>query len=124
MQAQAIRDKIRDYILKELVRDEDYLLEDDEGIISDGLMDSFALAEFAVYVEKEFDVYIPDPDLTVEKMDTLNQMVARVLRDLDVSDETEASDDEPAPKADAESPTPNEASDAPTSPTDQPSNTV
>jgi len=43
-------------------------------------MDSFALAELAVYVEKQFNVYIPDPDLTVAKMDTLNQMVARVLR--------------------------------------------
>ena len=124
MQAQAIRDKIRDYILKELVRDEDYLLEDDEGIISDGLMDSFALAEFAVYVEKEFDVYIPDPDLTVEKMDTLNQMVARVLLDMNLSDETEVSNDELAPEANAESSPPNQATDAPTSPTDQPPNTA
>jgi hypothetical protein len=27
-------------------------------------------------------VYIPDPDLTVEKMDTLDQIVARVMRDI------------------------------------------
>ena len=45
-------------------------------------MDSFSLAEFAVYVESEFDVYIPDADLTVAKMNTLDQMVARVMRDL------------------------------------------
>ena len=45
-------------------------------------MDSFSLAEFGVFVEQEFNVYIPDADLTVEKMDTLDQMVARVLRDL------------------------------------------
>ncbi|MCP5191384.1 MAG: hypothetical protein H6988_13490 [Pseudomonadales bacterium] len=44
-------------------------------------MDSFALAEFGVYVEQTFNVYIPDADLTVAKMDTLNQMVARVMRD-------------------------------------------
>jgi acyl carrier protein len=43
-------------------------------------MDSFALAELGVYVEDEFGVYIPDPDLTVEKMNTLDQMVARVMR--------------------------------------------
>ncbi len=75
-----VREKIRDYILRELIRDPDYPLADDEGIITGGLMDSFALADFAVFVEQEFGVYIPDPDLTVEKMDTLNQMVARVLR--------------------------------------------
>jgi acyl carrier protein len=70
------------YITHELIRDANYPLSDDEGIISGGLMDSFALAEFAVFVEQEFGVYIPDPDLTVEKMDTLSRMVARVMRDL------------------------------------------
>jgi len=35
-----------------------------------------------VFVEERFDLYIPDPDLTVENLDTLNQMVDRVMRDL------------------------------------------
>ena len=77
---QVLRDKLRAYICRELIRDATYPLTDGEGIISGGLMDSFALAEFAVYVEKEFGVYIPDADLTVAKMDTLDQMVARVRR--------------------------------------------
>jgi acyl carrier protein len=75
-----VRETLRAYITRELIRDPDYPLADDEGIITGGLMDSFALADFAVFVEREFGVYIPDPDLTVEKMDTLNQMVARVLQ--------------------------------------------
>jgi acyl carrier protein len=74
------REKLRDFITRELIRDAGYDLTDTEGIITGGLMDSFSLAEFAVYVEKEFGVYIPDSDLTVAKMDTLDQMVARVLR--------------------------------------------
>lgn len=77
-----VREKLRAFITRELIRDEDYDLTDTEGIVTGGLMDSFALAEFGVYVEQEFDVYIPDPDLTVAKMDTLDQMVARVMRDL------------------------------------------
>jgi acyl carrier protein len=77
-----IREKIRAYILKAFVRDMHYPLADEEGIITGGLMDSMALAELAVFVEKEFKIYIPDPDLTVEKMDTLNQIVARVMRDM------------------------------------------
>ncbi len=77
-----VREKIRTYIKHELIRDDGYDLTDTEGIVTGGLMDSFALAEFAVYVEGEFGVYIPDPDLTVAKMDTLNQMVARVMRDI------------------------------------------
>lgn len=78
-----IREKIRQYIARELIRDESYQIDDEEGIITSGLMDSFSLAELAVYCEEEFDVYIPDPDLTVEKMDTLNQIVARVMRDIE-----------------------------------------
>jgi acyl carrier protein len=78
----AIREKLRAYITRDLIRDTNYKLTDTEGIITNGLMDSFALAEFAVYVEQEFNVYIPDPDLTVDKMNTLDQMVARVLRDM------------------------------------------
>ncbi len=80
MDDQTVREKLRTYILINLIRDAKYPLKDDEGIITKGLMDSFALAELAVYVEGEFNVYIPDPDLTVEKMDTLDQMVARVLK--------------------------------------------
>lgn len=75
-----IRHKIRDFLLNELIRDESYPLKDNEGIISGGMMDSFALAELGVFVEEAFDVYIPDADLTVDKMDTLDLMVARVLQ--------------------------------------------
>ncbi len=82
MDEATVKAKLRAYILRELVRDEDYPLDDDEGIVSEGLMDSFSLADMGVYVEDEFGVYIPDPDLTVEKMDTLNLMTARVMRDL------------------------------------------
>jgi acyl carrier protein len=77
-----VREKLRAFITRELVRDADYGLTDTESIITGGLMDSFALAEFAVYVETEFGVYIPDSDLTVAKMDTLDQMAARVMRSL------------------------------------------
>ena len=76
-----VRQELREFITRELIRDESYDLDDDEGIITGGMMDSFALAEFAVYVEREFDVYIPDADLTVAKMDTLEQMVARVMQE-------------------------------------------
>ena len=79
MQEAEVREKLREFIVHDLIRDDEYELEDDEGIITGGLMDSFALAEFGVYVEQEFNVYIPDADLTVAKMDTLDQMVVRVM---------------------------------------------
>lgn len=82
MDEQALREALRAYITRELIRDANYPLKNDEGIVTGGLMDSFSLAEFAVYVETEYGVYIPDSDLTVAKMNTLDQMVARVMRDM------------------------------------------
>ncbi len=82
MDDKTVRETIRAFITRELIRDERYDLRDDEAIVSAGLIDSFALAELGVFVEQTFHVYIPDPDLTVAKMDTLNQIVARIRRDL------------------------------------------
>jgi acyl carrier protein len=80
MDETALRENLRRYIARDLIRDSSYVIADDEGIITGGLMDSFSLAELAVYIEKEFGVYVPDSDLTVAKMDTLDQIVARVMR--------------------------------------------
>jgi acyl carrier protein len=74
-----IRRRLKVFITGELIRDPDFALADDQPIITDGLIDSFALAELAVFIEREFGVYIPDPELTVARMNTLRQMVARVL---------------------------------------------
>ena len=75
-----VRETLRAFILRDLIRDTSYPLTDEEGIITGGMMDSFALAELGVFVEREFRVYIPDPELTVLKMNSLNQIVARVLK--------------------------------------------
>ncbi len=77
-----LRQKLRVFITTELIRDPHYPLGDEEPIITGGLIDSFSLAELAVFVENEFHVSIPNPDLTVEKMDTLNQIVARIMQSL------------------------------------------
>ncbi len=80
MNEATVRATLRDYITRELIRDAAYPLTDTEGIITAGLMDSFALAELSVFVEHTYDVYIPDPELTVARMNTLDQIVARVLK--------------------------------------------
>jgi acyl carrier protein len=80
LDANEVREMLRGFIVAELIRDPAYKLGDDEEIITKGLMDSFALAELGVFVEEKYNIYIPDPDLTVANMNTLNQMVARVLQ--------------------------------------------
>ena len=80
MDRNEIKLKLREFILTELLNNPDYPLKDDEGLISGGLMDSFSLAQVGVFVEDAFDLYIPDTDMTVAQMDTLAQMVERILQ--------------------------------------------
>ena len=77
---QEIKDALRHYVLRELVRNMDYPLQDDEAMISGGLIDSFSLAQIGVFIEEAFAIYVPDSDLTVAQMDTLEMMVDQVLQ--------------------------------------------
>ncbi len=82
MDRNEIREKLRPFVINDMIRMPKYNLKDDEPLITGGLVDSFSLALFGVFVEESFNIYIPDPDLTVENLDTLNQMIDRVMRDM------------------------------------------
>jgi acyl carrier protein len=82
MDRNELREKLRTFVINDMIRMPKYDLKDDEPLITGGLVDSFSLALFGVFVEETFKVYIPDPDLTVENLDTLDQMIDRVMRDL------------------------------------------
>jgi acyl carrier protein len=74
--------KVRAFTLKELLKNPDYALKNDEPLFSSGLIDSFAMAQVGVFIETEFDFYIPDPELTVENMDTVEQITDKILAGL------------------------------------------
>ena len=77
--ADEVRERLRTFILNEILWNPDYRMKSDEPLISGGLIDSFSVVQIAVFVEDEFDIVIPDADLTVENMDTLDQMAALIL---------------------------------------------
>jgi acyl carrier protein len=79
MNVDEIKEKLRAYICRQFLNNSAYPLDDYEPLITGGLMDSFSLAQIGVFIEKEFDIYIPDTDLTVEKMDTLTQISESVV---------------------------------------------
>ena len=77
-----VLENLRAFVVAEMIGMPNYDLQDDEPLITGGLVDSFSLALFGVHAEKEFGVYIPDPDLTVDNLDTLGQMADRVMQGL------------------------------------------
>jgi len=80
MDVQEMRDRLRDFVRSELLRKPSYPLAADEPLITGGLIDSFALAQVGVFVENTFGVYLPDTDLTVANMDTIERMVTCILK--------------------------------------------
>jgi len=70
--------RLRTYICTELMQHPSYPLRNNEPLMSGGLIDSFCLAHIAVFIEQAWGGYIPDPELTVRNMDTLDQIAARV----------------------------------------------
>ena len=71
--------KVKEFVVRELLKNPGYDLGEDEPLFSDGTIDSFAMAQVGVFIETEFSLYIPDPELTVENMDTVGQITDRIL---------------------------------------------
>ena len=78
LDADAIKAQLRPFLCRELIRNAHYPLRDDEPLVTGGLIDSFSIAQVGVFVEKALGVYVPDTDLTVENMDSLDRMAATI----------------------------------------------
>ncbi len=73
-----MREKLRTFIVNDLMRDPDYPLEDDEPLISGGLIDSFSLIELQLYIQSEFGVRIEDTAMTAETSNTLDLVIGLI----------------------------------------------
>lgn len=76
---ETVKSELRAFVCRELIRNPRFPLADDERLVTGGLIDSFAIAQIGVFVEKAFGVYVPDTELTVENMDDLVRMTRTVL---------------------------------------------
>jgi len=73
-----IKQKLKAYITAEIIKNPEYPLRDDEPLISGGLIDSFSMAHIAAFIERKIGVRIPDTDLTLDTMDSIERMTARI----------------------------------------------
>lgn len=73
-----MREALRQFITAELMKDPGYKLQDDEPLISGGLIDSFALVELQLFIEQEFGILIEDTELTADAIDNVNDIAALI----------------------------------------------
>lgn len=78
-------DDIKKIVLEYVKRE--YLEEDDDRevdfntpLISGGIVDSFSMVSLKRFLEKKYQISIPDADASPEAFDTVNKIVDLVLR--------------------------------------------
>lgn len=75
-------EQITGYICKELLKDPDRQIREDEPLISSGLIDSFGLVDLALFVEDTFGVRIEDVELTSSVFDTTAELAQLISQRL------------------------------------------
>ncbi len=72
---------ILDYVIREyLEEDDDTEIAYDTELISGGIVDSFSMVSLKRFLEKKYDIQIPDADASPEAFDTVNSIAALVER--------------------------------------------
>ena len=70
---------VTDYIKKEyLDEDSDQTIDENTKLISGGIVDSFSMVSLKMFLEKKFNVKIPDDRATPEAFDSVNNIMKLV----------------------------------------------
>jgi acyl carrier protein len=72
---------ILDYVRREyLEEDDDRELNENTKLISGGIVDSFSMVSLKRFLEKKYNVQIPDAEANPEAFDTVNSIIVLVNR--------------------------------------------
>jgi acyl carrier protein len=76
-----VKKTIIDYVKKEyLDEDSDQVVTEDTKLISSGIVDSFSMVSLKLFLEKKFQIKIPDEKATPEAFDSVNNII-RLLKE-------------------------------------------
>ena len=76
-----INKMVRDYIVREYLEEgDDREITDSTRLISGGIVDSFSMVSLKRFLEKKYQIHIPDADATPDAFDTVQNIVALVQR--------------------------------------------
>lgn len=71
-----MEEKLLEFIRNEFLDDQDIDISVDTKLVSSGIVDSFSLVSLQTFIEREFGKLIPAPRMTVDRFDTIRQIVA------------------------------------------------
>jgi acyl carrier protein len=88
MTTENVRDRIKAYIMKNFLLEENAQLGDDQSLVKTGVVDSTGILELIAFAEDEFRVHFEDNELVADNFDSVNRVTACVTRKLASGDLT------------------------------------
>lgn len=82
MERVEIIEKIRTFLLTDVLENKEAELGDDQPLFTAGVIDSYAFAHLSVFLEQEFNVFVQNKGVGIDAFDTLNMMADIVLEDI------------------------------------------
>ena len=80
-----LRTVIRDYVVREYLEEgDDRTIEAETPLISGGIVDSFSMVSLKRFLEKKYQIRIPDEEATPDAFDTVSriaELVERIRKD-------------------------------------------
>jgi len=73
-------EELNQKIATNILRKPTKVIQNEESLISSGLIDSFSLVDLALLVEDSYGIRIEDYELNVETFDTLNDLVNLIIK--------------------------------------------
>ena len=73
-----MKDEIIEYIMDEYVEEDDVEIEENTSLIKDGIIDSFSIVALRNWLQKQYEITIPDEMGTVENFETVTKIIALV----------------------------------------------
>jgi acyl carrier protein len=80
-----MKDVILDYIKKEYLDEDeaaDMTLDENTPLISSGIVDSFSMVSLKRFLEKKYEVRLPDEEATPQAFDSVTSIIALVNKHL------------------------------------------
>lgn len=76
-----LKKTIREYVVKEYLEEgDDREVNDGTRLITGGIVDSFSMVSLKRFLERKYDIQIPDADATPQAFDTVTSIADLVMR--------------------------------------------
>lgn len=75
-----IQNRVRDFVVNELLQGQDRGLDESTPLLDWGIIDSLSLMTLVSYLEDQFSVRVPDEDIGPDNFGTLKAVGAMVVR--------------------------------------------